>query len=147
MKEIKTEIEISSSRDNVWQTLMDFKKYDDWNTIISEVKAVAEVNRSIRFKINVNGNKLPITARIQRCEENCYFGWGTKSGSWMNRIIGAHHYFELHEISPEKCKVLHGEVFYGIIPFLTWPLIRKLKQSYEGMNRALKHQVESQMAL
>lgn len=37
MKEIKTEIDISSTPENVWRILTDFSKYLEWNPFIDQI--------------------------------------------------------------------------------------------------------------
>ncbi|MCG8668017.1 MAG: SRPBCC domain-containing protein [Pseudomonadales bacterium] len=143
MREVKTEIVIDAPREKVWQVLTDFDAYGNWNPVIKDVKATPQVNRSIRFKINLFGQKLPIAAKIQRCEENWYFGWGTDTSLPSNHIIGAHHFFELNPEGDNKTRLVHNEIFYGIVPKIVWPVLKKLKGSYEDMNQSLKTECES----
>lgn len=143
MREVKTEIVIHAPQEKVWQVLTDFPAYEAWNPVINGVKATPQAGRSIRFKIKLFGQMLPMAAKIQRCEENRYFGWGTDADVPTNYVLGAHHYFELSPAGENTTRLVHNEIFYGIVPRILWPVLKRLKASYDDMNRSLKAQAES----
>ena len=41
MKELKTTIEINASPAKVWEVLLDFEKYPDWNPFIKNIRGNA----------------------------------------------------------------------------------------------------------
>jgi len=143
MKQIKTEIIINSSKEKIWAVISDFASYDDWNSIITGVKGKMVVGSGFRFKIDIYGFAVPMPAEVQRADENQYFGWGNDYESFLRFILAAHHYFEIIEISDTQCKFVHGENFYGIIPWTSWKLIEPMGAQYDIFNAALKNRVEN----
>lgn len=138
MKEIKTEIVINSSKEKIWAVLCELDNYETWNNIITDVKSSLQVGRGFRFKISIFGLAVPMAAKVHRADENRYLGWGNDYQSWLKFVLAAHHYFEIVEISDTQCKFVHGEQFYGVVPFALWPTIRKMGKSYETFNKSLK---------
>jgi len=142
MKEIKTEIIINASKEKIWTLLSDLESYQRWNNIITSVKSSLQVGRGFRFKINIFGQAVPMVAKIHRSDQNQYLGWGNDYESWAKIILAAHHYFEIIEVSETQCKFVHGEQFYGVVPFVLWPIINKMEKSYDQFNDSLKSEVE-----
>ena len=142
MKEIKTEIVINASKEDIWAVLSNINNYENWNNIITDVKSSLQVDRGFRFKIAVFGLSVPMVAKVHRADENRYLGWGNDYQSWIKVVLAAHHYFEIIELSDSQCKFVHGEQFYGVVPFVLWPTIRKMAKSYQTFNENLKSAVE-----
>lgn len=142
MKEIKTEITINASKEEIWAVLSNIDNYGDWNGIITNVKSSLQVDRGFKFKIKVFGLSVPMVAKVHRADENQYLGWGNDYQSWIKVILAAHHYFEIIAISDSQCKFVHGEQFYGVVPFALWPTIRMMAKSYDTFNESLKSAVE-----
>jgi len=142
MKEIKTEIIINAPKEEIWAVLSNIGDYENWNNIITDVKSSLQVDRGFRFKIALFGLAVPMVAKVHRVDENRYLGWGNDYQSWIKVILAAHHYFEIIELSDSQCKFVHGEQFYGIVPFALWPTIRKMATSYDTFNENLKSAAE-----
>jgi len=142
MKEIKTEIIINAPKEEIWAVLSNIGDYENWNNIITDVKSSLQVDRGFRFKIALFGLAVPMVAKVHRVDENRYLGWGNDYQSWIKVILAAHHYFEIIELSDSQCKFVHGEQFYGIVPFALWPTIRKMAKSYDTFNENLKSAAE-----
>ncbi|OUS00595.1 hypothetical protein A9Q81_10440 [Gammaproteobacteria bacterium 42_54_T18] len=142
MKGIKTEITINAPKEKIWALLSDLDNYQNWNNIITNVKSSLQVDRGFRFKIDIFGQAVPMTAKVHRADENQYLGWGNDYQSWVKMILAAHHYFEIIEISESQCKFVHAEQFYGVVPFVLWPIINKMGKSYERFNESLKSEAE-----
>ncbi|OUS23659.1 hypothetical protein A9Q99_26820 [Gammaproteobacteria bacterium 45_16_T64] len=142
MKQIKTEITINSSKESIWAVLSDIGNYGAWNNVITGVSGTLQEGRGFRFKIAILGRPVPMAAKIHRAEENRYLGWGNDYQSWVKVILGAHHYFEIIEVSENECKFVHGEMFYGVIPTVLWGVIKKMSEQYDVFNAALKSKVE-----
>lgn len=49
MKQIRTEIEINASAGHVWQILMDFRSFPEWNPFIRRIEG--EANRGTRLNV------------------------------------------------------------------------------------------------
>ena len=51
MKIIRTEITINASKETVWQVLMNFENYDNWNSFITSIKGEPIVSQVIEATI------------------------------------------------------------------------------------------------
>lgn len=142
-KQIRTETTIHASKESIWAVLSDIGNYSQWNSVITEVASSLEVGRGFRFKIAILGRPVPMAAKVHRAEENRYLGWGNDYQSAAKYVLGAHHYFEIEEVSATECKFVHGEMFYGVIPVVLWGAIKRMSAEYDKFNASLKARVEA----
>jgi len=69
--ELKTSITIEASPQQVWQQLMDFESYTEWNPFITEIEGIAAKGKQL--SINAGGMKFKPTVLVH--EENREFKW------------------------------------------------------------------------
>ncbi len=136
MKEIKTQIHIEAPLDKVWDIFSDFKKYGEWNPFLAEVLGTLNEGESLKIKVVLSNGKIriaePKVEKVIYGKEVCFLA---KSGF----LFTGKHYFVFEAISATKTRVIHGELFSGILPFLVWHKIEKVfTASFEEMNKALK---------
>lgn len=51
IKQIKTSIQINATKEAVWNVLMDFEKYSEWNSFIKSVTGKVEVGNIFQVKL------------------------------------------------------------------------------------------------
>ena len=64
MKEIKEEIQISSTPAKVWEILMDLPEWSNWNPIVNKIEGKLEVGN--KLNITMYGSNGKIQNAIQR---------------------------------------------------------------------------------
>ena len=78
MKELRTEIEISTNADKVWKILSDFDKYHQWNPFINRIIGQAKEGSKIEIHIETPGGKnrkyQPIVTKIEQGRELRWLG-------------------------------------------------------------------------
>ncbi len=143
MKSLKTAIEINAPAAKVWQVLMDFAAYAEWNPFIRSIKGKAKVGHQLTNTLHLEGQKPQVfKPTILVVEEGKAFQW--LGHLFVKGLFDGHHYFELEAIGPNKTRLVHGENFSGL---LAGPLLKMIGEAtlkgFEKMNTALKARVES----
>ena len=136
---LKTSIEIAASPEAVWEALVDFDRYNDWNPMLQNMQAELLVGSPVAFDVILSETKrMKMKANIAQIEEAVELNW--KGGSPL--MVSGKHYFRIEKLGDNSVRLHHGEDFKGLL----FPLLAKtLKQSeplYNALNRALKEHVE-----
>jgi len=136
-KDIKTSIKIEASRDQVWEVLMDFEKYPEWNTFITFISGSPKIKE--KLKISVQGmNFKPL---VLLCKERVAFKW--LGHLWIKGLFDGEHQFYLTENADGTTNFEHSEKFSGfLVKLLAKNIDQKIKEGFGQMNRELKERVE-----
>lgn len=142
--QIKKQITINASKEEVWKAIIDFKNYDKWNTQLTFLGGEVKPEGYLRLKLSVTGTK-PYTfePKISHWEEERRFAWLARTG--IPRIFDGEHFFELQELEEDKTLVTNREEYRGVISLLmkNLPMMKSAPQGFEQMNKELKAYVES----
>jgi hypothetical protein len=142
-KEIKTTIEIDASVSKIWMVLTDFSRYGEWNPFIRSIRGQAKQGERLEVFIQPpggNGMKFrPIILALQPERELRWIGRLILPG-----IFDGEHQFQLEPIGERRTRLIHREVFSGLLVPLLWQTLdTQTRQGFEEMNLALKNRVES----
>jgi hypothetical protein len=136
MKEIRTEIIINTSKEEVWSILTNFRKYPEWNPFIRSLEGKAVKDTRLVAILQLKDRK-PMVFKpvVTVSDEKKKFEW---LGTTPLNVVNGRHYFIL-----EQVKFVHGEQFTGI---LASPFHKKLagptRAGFVEMNKALKNRAE-----
>ena len=141
MKEIRTEIIVNASKENVWKVLTNFESYSEWNPFIVSLEGEAVAGTKLKVCIAPKGGKtMDFRPTILEAKPNEKFEW---LGKTPMRLFNGQHYFIIKEISDEQVKFIQGEYFTG---WLVKPIMKKIgnstQQGFIEMNKALKQRAE-----
>lgn len=140
MKQIKTEIEIYASVEKVWQTLMQFETYQNWNPFILSLSGDTEKGGRLSVRIQPpNSKPMQFNPRVLVSENQREFRWLGHLG--IKGIFDGEHYFLLKEENG-KTHFTHGENFSGILSGFVGNTLENTKKGFEAMNLALKETCE-----
>ena len=144
MKEIRTEIEISSSSQRAWDILTDFSHYQEWNPTITQIIGEARIGERLKLSLKTNKGKMRIyRPTITRCEVNHELRW--KGRSNLPGLLTGERIFRLDETSENRVRLVHSELFSGIAIVLAGDrLSTDVQNSLLGMNIAFKNRVEQE---
>lgn len=140
--QIYTEIEINANKTKIWDILMDFESYPNWNPFIKTIEGKKKEDSKIKVFLKPDGNSgMKIKPKIIEIEKEKRFSW---LGHFIiPKLFDGHHQFEIIEINDKKSKFIHMENFGGI---LKRPILYFVKKSTEKgfneMNMALKQIAE-----
>lgn len=138
---IETEILINSSKENIWDILMDNTKYEEWNPFIINSEGEIKKNSRIRNTIKTESKLMKFKPIITELKKREYFEWlGTL---FISGIFNGRHSFELKELDTNKVLLIHKEVFTGILsPMIFRKIERETTEMFIKMNNAIKKQAE-----
>jgi hypothetical protein len=146
-KEISTSIVINSSPSVIWEILMNFNNYPNWNPFILSITGNPKVGQQIEAKIQPPGAKAMIFKPLVLVNESkSEFKWLGKL--WFKGLFDGEHRFQLIDNQNGTTTFVQSEKFTGIlIPLLTKMLDQKTLKGFIDMNEALKLHAESQILL
>lgn len=140
--EVKTNINAPPSA--VYQVLMDFSAYKEWNPMVVQISGTPSVGETIEADVKI-GTRAPMAFKPTILVNDI-----NKELRWVGVFLAAlvcrgEHYFSIEE-TETGCVFTHGEDWSGILgPFVTRILGKEtLEASYKGMNDALKARVEAE---
>ncbi len=142
MKHIETEIIINSDISTVWNVLLNFENYPNWNPFIKSITGEKAVRKKLTVSIKPpDGNGMTFKPVILKLEPNQEFRWKGKLG--VKGIFDGEHYFVLEQLDDNRTKFIHGEIFSGFLVALMGGALDKTKTGFELMNESLKKACEN----
>ena len=146
MKNLKTEITIKAPVSKVWQVLMDYESYPEWNPFIKEVKGNTQPGGKLEATIQPpNKNPMQFTPVVLKNEANKEFRW--LGHLFVKGLFDGEHYFQLEYLSENQTKLTQGENFTGVLAGLLLNMIGdNTLKGFELMNQALKERVEKMLS-
>jgi hypothetical protein len=144
MYDIELTQEIGAPTDRVWDVLTAFREYDEWNPVITRMRATLLAGAPVSFVIAVAGRELKIKAEMLKIEAGVELRWRGPPQWLLGQVMRGEHYLRVEPLGPTKCRLVHGEQFGGAaMPFIWRKLETDIKAAYGAMNRALKARAES----
>ena len=137
---IETKINIESNTKSIWQELINFEEYKNWNPAIYEVTGVLNEGEILKIVVKINGSTMVFKPKILKYKENSELRWLGKL--FIPKIFDGEHYFIVKDNFDGTSTFIHGENFSGVlIPFFK-KMILDTKKNFEAMNEELKKRVE-----
>ena len=137
--QIQTVIDIDACPADIWQVLVDFDSYPDWNPMLGKVQTRLETGAQVRMEVlRGESNPLKLSANITSLKDAEEVVW--RGGNAL--VISGEHYFRIEQLDQQHCRLHHGEYFKGLLVPLLRPTLRKASALYEAMNSALKQRVD-----
>ncbi|UII33476.1 SRPBCC domain-containing protein [Fulvivirga ulvae] len=142
MKQLKTSIEIAASPEKVWNILMDFNLYPDWNPFIISIIGKPKIRERLRVTLQPAGSKpMVFKPQVTLLKKAKQFGW--LGSLFMRGLFDGHHVFEIEAITDDKCIFIQREDFSGILVPLLWKSIdTKTRAGFMAMNNKIKDLAE-----
>jgi hypothetical protein len=142
MKEIRTEIEIESPAERVWQLLTDFASFPQWNPFIRQATGEPKVGGRLAVRIQPPGSRgMTFRPKVLRVEPNRELRWLGRL--WIPGLFDGEHRFLLEPLGPARTRFVQQETFTGLlVPLLLKWMGDATHQGFEEMNRALKARAE-----
>lgn len=143
MKNLHTEIEIKAPASKVWEILMDFEKYPEWNPFIKSIKGDPTEGGRLEISLQLPESKaMKFKPRVLASKANSEFRW--LGHLIIPGLFDGEHKFRLKEKEGGTTKFVQCEDFKGFLLPLFWKKINtKTLQAFGQMNTALKERAES----
>ncbi|MEM7103746.1 MAG: SRPBCC domain-containing protein [Bacteroidota bacterium] len=142
MKTIRTEITIHAPVEKVWDVLMNFGGYENWNPFIRIIGKPMKGQKLENIIFMKGGKTQKFTPTILEVSRHKSFRW--EGHLYVKGLFDGEHCFELESIDEQATKFKHYEHFRGVMAGPVLKLIGKdTKKGFESMNMALKKYCES----
>ena len=140
-RDITTEISIAAPPLDIWNKLMDFEQYPEWNPFIRSIQGKREQGQQLTVVIQPPDSKaMTFKPEILVHDQGKEFRWLGKAG--IKGIFDGEHFFQLEPQANGQTKLVHGEKFSGLLVGLMKKTLDKTKDGFELMNEALKRECE-----
>lgn len=137
-KQIKTSITIHAGKEKVWEILMDFEKYPEWNSFIKSVSGEAKVGNQI--EVTLQG--MTFKPKVVTLTKNSEFKW--LGHLWFKGLFDGAHRFKLTDNGNGTTHFEQSENFSGLLVHLfSKSLDKSTKVGFEQMNKELKLRAEN----
>jgi uncharacterized membrane protein len=94
MHEITTEIEIEATAEKVWNILLDFPSYPEWNPFVRSIAGVAKIGHRLTILVQpVGGNGMTFRPTVLTVIPNQELRWLGRL--LLPGIFDGEHYFKL----------------------------------------------------
>jgi hypothetical protein len=140
--ELRTEIEINAPPPRVWETLVDFTRYAEWNPFIPEISGPLAVGSQLHVvAAPPGGNEVKFRPTLLVVDPNRELRWRGKL--LFKGLFDGDHFMQLIEVTPGRTRFVHGEDFSGILVKLLGRALTQTARGFVFMNQALKQRVET----
>jgi hypothetical protein len=143
MLELYAEIQIDASVERVWDVLMDFERYPEWNPFIQSISGSGEIGSKLKVKLKLEGRKpAAFKPKVLAKQPHEEFRWLGKL--LLPGIFDGEHILLIREEGDGRVKFIQQEYFRGIFAA---SILRRIgeatQQGFEAMNKALKERAEN----
>ena len=138
---IETSINIAATPSRVWQVLLDFPGYPEWNPFIRSISGSVSAGRKLKIRVEPPGRRaMSFRPVILVADPERELRWRGKV--LVPGIFDGEHYFRL-EPHGSGTRLVHGEGFTGILLPLMRSALRATEEGFRAMNEALKKRAEA----
>ena len=142
-RELRTEIEISAAPERVWQVLMDFESFPEWNPFMR--RASGEVKEGARLEIHMqpSGSRgMTFRPTVLKAEPNRELRWLGRLG--IPGVFDGEHSFTIEPLDGNRLRFVQSERFTGVlVPLMMLMVEKDTQRGFEEMNQALKERAEA----
>lgn len=140
-KTLNTETLINAPLHRVWQILLDFAAYPQWNPFITHISGDIQTGGRLYITVQpVGGKAMSFSPRVLTADKP-ELRWRGKF--LLPGLFDGEHFFRLDDLGNGQTKLVHGEHFSGLLVGLfSRSLDHGTLAGFEKMNLALKQRSE-----
>jgi hypothetical protein len=140
MRKISSSILIEATPEKVWDVLMAFERYPDWNPYILEAKGARVEGERLEVRMRPPGGKaVNFRPRVTSVVERMEFAW--KGRLLLPKLFDGEHRFTLDDLG-DHLRFTQEESFSGLMVPFTKKLLERTREGFRLMNIALKERAE-----
>ncbi|OVE85191.1 SRPBCC domain-containing protein [Natronolimnobius baerhuensis] len=148
MEQIELFEEIDAPPEVVWNVLLEFDSYPEWNPFVRAIEGVPATGEQLEVRIE------PPDSRGMTFKPTVIAVDDKRRLAWAGRLIvpfvfDGYHEFHLEPLdddgAAERTRLLHRETFRGALVPLLFDRDR-LERGFEAMNTAIKDRAEARVA-
>jgi hypothetical protein len=141
MADIHTTVDIDAPAETVWQVLVDFERYPEWNDWL-HVDGRATVGDRLRVTPGPAGSGPSFRPRVLEAAPNRTLRW--LGHLFVPGLFDGEHRFDIEDLGEDRSRLVQSEAFDGLLvgPVL-WRYGEQTERSFEGVNEALRTRAEA----
>lgn len=130
--------EMAAPVEVVWEVLIDFERYPDWNVFTPRVETSLRVGSPVRLQVDMPGrSRRTRTEWINLVEPHRTICWGLHIGH--PGLLCANRWQELHELEDGRTRYVTTEGFSGLLAPLVMALYAQaMRQGFQSVADGLK---------
>jgi hypothetical protein len=141
MKEIYSKIEIHASAKIVWDILMDFADYPNWNPFMKKISGNPKKGSKLQVLIQPPDSRgMLFKPEILEYKPQEKLRWLGKL--WIAHLFDGEHSLIIKKINDDKVLFIQKERFTGILVPILGSFLKNSEKGFELMNSALKNEAE-----
>lgn len=135
-------VEIETPAERVWDILVDFERYGEWNPFTTRVDASLEIGSPVMLHVRLGRLKRKQPERIETVEPPHLLAWGTTIGHPV--LLSALREQRVEALSETRSRYLTTDATSGLLTPLVAVLFgRLIRQGFNDMAAALKARAEA----
>ncbi len=141
MRQIERSVTINASADRVWQILVDFARYPEWNPFVTSVAGEPVAGGRLRVRLRPPGGMgMTFRPRVLVASPG-------RELRWIGRLLfpglfDGEHSFTIEPTAEHSCRLVQAEKFTGLLVGLFGKGLDATRAGFEEMNHALKARAE-----
>jgi hypothetical protein len=137
---VRVETIIAASRQAVWDVLVDFARYPEWNPFTVRVETSGRIGAAVKMDVMLGGKPMKMRERMRVYEPLRRVGWGLHIGSgWL---LDCTRVQELEELSERETRYVCHESFRGLsVPLFFKRYERPMLDGFDAAAKALAQRV------
>ncbi len=140
MERIERSVDLEASAQRVWDVLVDFRRYPEWNPFIVAIAGDAVPGARLEVRLQPPGG------RAMNFRPRVLAATPAHELRWLGRILvpglfDGEHRFVIEPRGEDRCHLVHGETFRGVLVPLLKRGLGATAEGFEQMNRALAARV------
>jgi len=137
MKEVRSEIRIDASPEEVWRVLTDFAAYPTWNPFVKSISGDMKPGERITLTLQPGpGEARTVRPKVLCVDPGKSFVW--QSHHSIPFLVRAAHCFEIEPDEGGKTRFIQREIFSGLLASIMARRAEAHQCGFEEMNRAIK---------
>jgi hypothetical protein len=141
MKELRTEIEIHSTSEKVWDILIDLNQYPEWNPFIHHATGKVQVGEKVNIQVRSGAKEMSLHCTVTKVEPGCQLSWKYHVGYPL--LFRGEHSFTIEPVGEERVRFVDREIFNGLfVASQARDIDTNSRQGFEAMDLALKRKAE-----
>ncbi len=141
MQRLETSITIEASSQRVWDVLVDFARYPEWNPFITRITGEAVPGARLTVRLQ------PPEARGMTFRPRVLVAAPGRELRWVGHLLvpglfDGEHTFVLEETTGHSCRFRQAETFRGVLVGFLSKRLPEVADGFEDMNLVLKQRSE-----
>ncbi|HZJ02960.1 MAG TPA: SRPBCC domain-containing protein [Thermoleophilia bacterium] len=137
---IATDIGIEATPEEVWSTLIDFERYEEWNPFITAVSGRLRLNNRMHVYVKPPGaDGAAFRPRIIQLRPPHSLVW--LGHWWVPGLFDGEHRFTLEPLAGGGVHFKQEEFFHGLLVPFRRGLLQQVEEGFRQMDEALRQRV------